>query len=307
MPPLPQQPANCRRLLPRFTLRTLFGVMTCLAIYLSVARATDFVRATLFIGGLLELCYAIRSARRRSFRKTHVLRAIVGLALIWVASIEWYGEQQRCVRCDDLKYVSGYRCLGIWISRTEISLDPDPPKHRRICQHRYREVYQWHSWWGLVIPVHSEHADLILTLDSQQGDFGGWPWAGGPIRAGWPRVIAHPALPQIRTCRFPASGSSRDPFASHTVGRVDYQGKVVGGLVSTAEMVRLHAPYGLVRRRAPITNSSPTAPTGTSTTPKATGRFVTYGPTPTPTAKSTRASARRSPSTSGTTATGWSL
>ena len=26
--------------------------------------------------------------------------------------------------------------------------------------------------------------------------------------AGWPRVVTHPRLPQIRTCRFPASGSS---------------------------------------------------------------------------------------------------
>ncbi len=32
--------------------------------------------------------------------------------------------------------------------------------------------------------------------------------------AGWPRVIAHPGLPQIRTCRITASGSSGDTFAS---------------------------------------------------------------------------------------------
>jgi len=49
-------------------------------------------------------------------------------------------------------------------------------------------------------------------------------WSGPPFsctRAGWPRVIAHPGLPQIRTCRFPASGSSSDPFASQAVNGVD--------------------------------------------------------------------------------------
>jgi hypothetical protein len=39
--------------------------------------------------------------------------------------------------------------------------------------------------------------------------------------AGWPRVIAHPGLPQIRTCRFPASGSSSGPFASYTAASVN--------------------------------------------------------------------------------------
>jgi len=35
-------------------------------------------------------------------------------------------------------------------------------------------------------------------------------------QAGWPRVIAHPGLPQIRTCRITASGSSGSNFASTT-------------------------------------------------------------------------------------------
>jgi len=39
--------------------------------------------------------------------------------------------------------------------------------------------------------------------------------------AGWPRVIAHPGLPQIRTCRTTASGSSGDSFASRSTHGVD--------------------------------------------------------------------------------------
>ncbi len=39
--------------------------------------------------------------------------------------------------------------------------------------------------------------------------------------AGWPRVIAHPGLPQIRTCGITASGSSSNSFASMTAHRID--------------------------------------------------------------------------------------
>ncbi len=41
------------------------------------------------------------------------------------------------------------------------------------------------------------------------------------IWAGWPRVIAHPGLPQIRTCGITASGSSSNSFASMTAHRMD--------------------------------------------------------------------------------------
>ncbi len=39
--------------------------------------------------------------------------------------------------------------------------------------------------------------------------------------AGWPRVIAHLGLPQIRTCGITASGSSSNSFASMTAHRMD--------------------------------------------------------------------------------------
>ncbi len=50
--------------------------------------------------------------------------------------------------------------------------------------------------------------------------------------AGWPRVIAHPGLPQIRTCRITASGSSNDNFASHTITRRE-SGLLSAGVAST--------------------------------------------------------------------------
>ncbi len=53
-----------------------------------------------------------------------------------------------------------------------------------------------------------------------------------PQRAGWPRVIAHPGLPQIRTCRITASGSSNDNFASHTITRRE-SGLLSAGVAST--------------------------------------------------------------------------
>ena len=39
--------------------------------------------------------------------------------------------------------------------------------------------------------------------------------------AGWPRVIAHPRLPQIRTCGITAYGSSSNSFASRAAHRMD--------------------------------------------------------------------------------------
>ena len=156
-----------RCLVPRFTLRTLFGIMTCLPIYLSVATVTDFVRATLFVAGLLTLRYRIRVARTQFSYMPRALCAIVGLALLWVASIEWYGEQQRCVRCGDVNYVSGYRCLGLWISRTEISLNRDRPPSL-TCDHCFQELDRWHSWWGLIIPVRTRTQDMILTLETNK-------------------------------------------------------------------------------------------------------------------------------------------
>jgi len=36
--------------------------------------------------------------------------------------------------------------------------------------------------------------------------------------AGWPREVALPGLPQIRTCGFPASGSSESRFATCRTG-----------------------------------------------------------------------------------------
>ena len=40
--------------------------------------------------------------------------------------------------------------------------------------------------------------------------------------AGWPRVVTHPRLPQIRTCGFPASGSSESWVRCATVNGVDH-------------------------------------------------------------------------------------
>ena len=37
--------------------------------------------------------------------------------------------------------------------------------------------------------------------------------------AGWPRAVAHPGLPQIRTCRIPASGSLADGLATRLRSR----------------------------------------------------------------------------------------
>ena len=42
----------------------------------------------------------------------------------------------------------------------------------------------------------------------------GTPYEVPGFRAGSPRVIAHPGLPQIPTCGFPASGSSSHEFAA---------------------------------------------------------------------------------------------
>ena len=54
--------------------------------------------------------------------------------------------------------------------------------------------------------LHPNHKEPVM----QHLAFG---WHLG-IWAGWPRVIAHPGLPQIRTCRTTASGSSSNSFAS---------------------------------------------------------------------------------------------
>ena len=47
-----------------------------------------------------------------------------------------------------------------------------------------------------------------MGLDLAEEFFSEGRWAGSP------RVIAHPGLPQIQTCRFPASGSSFHDFAA---------------------------------------------------------------------------------------------
>jgi len=43
----------------------------------------------------------------------------------------------------------------------------------------------------------------------------------GGFWAGWPRAVTRPGLPQIRTCRITAYGSSRNTFASPTAHRVN--------------------------------------------------------------------------------------
>jgi len=60
-------------------------------------------------------------------------------------------------------------------------------------------------------------------------------------RAGWPRVIAHPGLPQIRTCRTTASGSSNDNFASHTITRCE-SGLLSAGVASTQDRSSVPPP-----------------------------------------------------------------
>jgi hypothetical protein len=49
------------------------------------------------------------------------------------------------------------------------------------------------------------------------------PFWGKP--AGWPWVIAHPGLPQIRTCPIKAYGSSSHGLACPTVHRMDHDSR----------------------------------------------------------------------------------
>ena len=52
-----------------------------------------------------------------------------------------------------------------------------------------------------------------MTLPEEVGQVVVRGAIGGVRWAGWPRVITHPGLPQIRTCGFPAYGSSSHTFA----------------------------------------------------------------------------------------------
>ncbi|HUT10495.1 MAG TPA: RHS repeat domain-containing protein, partial [Thermoguttaceae bacterium] len=79
---------------------------------------------------------------------------------------------------------------------------------------------------------------IVKVDDSAEGD-------PRYLGAGWPRVIAHPGLPQIRTCRITASGSSSQGFA--TCGNVPARSRV--GKVPGASPISLSVGITVTRQR----------------------------------------------------------
>ena len=69
----------------------------------------------------------------------------------------------------------------------------------------------------------------------------------GTIRAGSPRVMAHPGLPQIQTCRLPASGSSSHDFAAQLKGL--WTTRALGRPYRSSSRSKSDHERGLPRRR----------------------------------------------------------
>ena len=67
------------------------------------------------------------------------------------------------------------------------------------------------------------------------------------IRAGSPRVMAHPGLPQIQTCRLPASGSSSHDFAAQLKGL--WTTRALGRPYRSSSRSKSDHERGLPRRR----------------------------------------------------------
>jgi hypothetical protein len=111
--------------------------------------------------------------------------------------------------------------------------------------------------WGSS-PIHLETAIFeVRTAHEPAG-----PGAGGledrRIIAGWPLRIAPQGLPRIRTCRFPASGSSSHGFAARDMTEWTMRGRGRGNLFSTSTRRSQFMPR-LDRRASHLTHARSTA------------------------------------------------
>ena len=105
-----------------------------------------------------------------------------------------------------------------------------PSSYHRVFSRR-----RWSLW-----PLAHGLADLILRhwgIIGVRGDY----WAGSP------RVMAHPGLPQIQTCRLPASGSSSHDFAAQLKGL--WTTRALGRPYRSSSRSKSDHERGLPRRR----------------------------------------------------------